>query len=267
MMSDPSTSDLRPIGTGRLTAWHVSADQVDMTSAPTLPRCIMLHDSARRITLDLNRTALVIVDMQNDFCHRDGWLANLGVDVAGARAPIEPLQSLLPCVRQAGMPVIWLNWGNRPDRMNLPPGVLHVYNPDGRSVGLGDPLPSNGAPVLEAGSWAAAVVDELRIDDRDIRVDKYRMSGFHDTALDSILRNLGMTTLLFAGVNSDQCVLCTLQDANFRGYGCIMLEDCVATTSPAFCHDATLYNVRQCFGFVCRGDELRDALRLEDGSP
>ena len=71
-----------------------------------------------------------------------------------------------------------------------------------------------------------------------------------DTPLDSILRNLGKTTLLFAGVNADQCVMATLQDANFHGYDCILVEDCTATTSPDYCLKATLYNVNQCFGFV-----------------
>ncbi len=61
------------------------------------------------------------------------------------------------------------------------------------------------------------------------------MSGFQDTMLDSILRNLGVTSLLFAGVNADQCVLCTLQDANFLGYDCLLIEDCTATTSPEYC--------------------------------
>ena len=72
----------------------------------------------------------------------------------------------------------------------------------------------------------------------------------------SILRNLDVTTLMFAGVNADQCVLCTLQDANFRGYDCLLLEDCAATTSPDYCMAATLYNVRQCFGFVVRSDAV-----------
>jgi nicotinamidase-related amidase len=128
--------------------------------------------------------------------------------------------------------------------------LLHVYNPNGNGVGLGDALPGSGAKVLERGSWSAAIVDELPVDPSDIQVAKYRMSGFQDTELDSILRNLDVTTLMFAGVNVDQCVLCTLQDANFRGYDCLLLEDCAATTSPDYCLAATLYNVRQCFGFV-----------------
>ena len=154
-----------------------------------------------------------------------------------------------------------MNWGNRPDRLNLSPSLLHVYKPEGTGVGLGDPLLGSGAKVLEQDSWAAAVVSELPIEPEDIAVSKYRMSGFWDTPLDSILRNLGVTTLLFAGVNADQCVLCTLQDANFLGYDCLLLEDCAATTSPGFCMDATLYNVRQCFGFVAKSDALLAALR------
>ncbi len=86
------------------------------------------------------------------------------------------------------------------------------------------------------------------------------MAGFWDTPLDSILRNLGVTTLLFAGVNVDQCVLCTLQDANFLGYDCVLVEDCAGTTSPAYCSDAVIYNVKQCFGFVTNSQALHDGI-------
>ncbi|KAB8312344.1 cysteine hydrolase family protein [Erwinia endophytica] len=244
------------LGSSAHNQWRVSAGQVDMVRAPVLPNPVTLTSRGREVTFDLNRTALLVIDMQNDFCHPEGWLGHIGVDVTPARAPIAPLQSLLPGLREAEVPVIWLNWGNRPDRLNLSPALLHVYNADGESVGLGDPLPVSGAPVLEAGSWAADVVEELKPAASDIRVNKYRMSGFQDTELDSILRNLGVTTLLFAGVNIDQCVLCTLQDANFHGYDCLLLEDCSATTSPTFCLDATLYNVQQCFGFVVGSTEL-----------
>ena len=231
-----------------------------MTRAPLPPRPITLAATTKTLQLDLAKSALLIVDMQNDFCHPDGWLAQIGVDVTPAQGPISPLQTLLPPLRQANVPVIWLNWGNRPDLLNISASLQHVYNPTGTGIGLGDPLPRNGAPVLTAGSWAAAIVDELILDPRDIRVDKYRMSGFWDTPLDSILRNLGRTTLFFAGVNADQCVMLTLQDANCLGYDCILLEDCTATTSPDYCLQATLYNVNQCFGFVSHSQTLLAAL-------
>ncbi|MBE9041672.1 cysteine hydrolase [Oscillatoriales cyanobacterium LEGE 11467] len=231
-------------------AWMVDDRTADLTRPILPPRSIVLETETKTLKLDLAKTAILVIDMQNDFCHRDGWLSHIGVDVTPARHPIDPLNKLLPQMRNVGVPIIWLNWGNRPDLLNISAGLRHVYNPTGTGVGLADPLPKNGAPVLTASSWAAAVVDELEIAPEDIRVDKYRMSGFWDTPLDSILRNLGKTTLLFAGVNADQCVMATLQDANFLGYDCIFVKDCSATTSPDYCWLATVYNINQCFGFV-----------------
>jgi nicotinamidase-related amidase len=251
-------SSVHPLGTPQ-NYWSVNDAVADLTRPPQSPRAIALPTDTKQLTVDLNKTACLVVDMQNDFCHPDGWLASIGVDVTPARQPIAPLATVLPILRQQQVPVIWVNWGNRPDLLNISPALRHVYNPSGTGVGLGDPLPSNGAPVLTKGSWAAAVVDELVADPTDIWVDKYRMSGFWDTPLDSILRNLGKTTLLFAGVNADQCVLCTLQDANFLGYDCILLRDCTATTSPDYCMQATVYNVNQCFGFVADSPALRAA--------
>ncbi|WP_008311994.1 cysteine hydrolase family protein [Leptolyngbya sp. PCC 6406] len=250
--------DVYPLGLAP-NCWSVTAETADLTRPPVPLRAITLATDTKDISLDLNKTACLVVDMQNDFCHPDGWLASIGVDVTPARTPIAPLQRLLPVLRQVGVPILWVNWGNRPDLLNISPALRHVYNPTGTGVGLGDPLPSNGAPVLTKGSWAAAVVDELPGESGDIWVDKYRMSGFWDTPLDSILRNLGKTTLLFAGVNADQCVLCTLQDGNFLGYDCILLRDCTATTSPEYCMQATVYNVNQCFGFVADSPTLMAA--------
>lgn len=258
---------MRMLGTGGRNAWRVDETSADLVRTPRAPRPVSFDAPPKHVTIDLARTGIIVIDMQNDFCHPDGWLAHIGVDVTPARAPIAPLAALLPELRAAGVPVIWLNWGNRPDRLNLSPALLHVYNPSGAGVGLGDPLPGNGSPVLELGSWAAAVVDELAPADGDIHVAKYRMSGFVDTPLDSILRNLDLTTLFFAGVNADQCVLATLMDANFQGYDTVMLEDCAATTSPDYCMQATVYNVRQCFGFVTRSTDLLVGMAATSQSP
>jgi nicotinamidase-related amidase len=240
-------------------AWSVNATTADITRPPLPQRLATLPTDTKTLRVDLAKAALLVIDMQNDFCHPDGWLAHIGVDVTPARDPILPLKGLVPALREAAIPILWINWGNRPDLLNISAGLRHVYNSTGEGVGLGDRLP-NGAPVLIKDSWAAAVVDELTPEDTDIRIDKYRMSGFWDTPLDSILKNLGKTTLLFAGVNADQCVMATLQDANFLGYDCILLRDCTATTSPQYCMQATIYNVNQCFGFVSDSMALIRAL-------
>jgi len=259
-MASSMNAPLRTLGVPP-TAWYVDAETADLTRPALTPQPVTVATETKTLRLDLAKTALIVIDMQNDFCHPDGWLAHIGVDVTPARAPIGPLQGLLPVVRSHHIPILWVNWGNRPDLLNVSAAARHVYNPTGDGVGLGDPLPKNQAPVLQKDSWAAAVVDELEQKPEDIRIDKYRMSGFWDTPLDSILKTLGRTILLFGGVNADQCVMATLQDANFLGYDCILLSDCTATTSPSFCWDATLYNVKQCFGFVTDSHALLDAVK------
>ena len=262
-MTEPMPQNDRqphPLGSGANYRWQVDAGHVDMAAVERPPRRMSLAAQPQNLTVDLHRTALIVVDMQNDFCSADGWVDHIGADYRPDRAPIDPLNRLTPVLRRLGVPVIWLNWGNRPDLANMPPNQLHLYKPAGIGTGLGDPLPGSGAAVLQKDSWAAAIVDELVTTDADIRVDKHRISGFWDTPLDSILRNLGMRSLLFAGVNTDQCVMCTLTDANFLGYGCVLVEDCCATTSPQFCTDASVWNVKKCFGFVTRSTDLLDSL-------
>jgi nicotinamidase-related amidase len=224
------------------------------------PLAVKIACEPQSVVVDLLKTAIVIIDMQNDFCTKGGWVDQIGGEVESDRAPIAPLQRLLPQLRDAGMPVIWLNWGNRADLANMPPNQIHLYKQSGTGVGLGDPLASNGAPVLQKDAWGAAVVDELKPAPTDIQIDKYRISGFWDTPLDSILRNLDIRSILFAGVNVDQCVLHTLTDANFLGYGCLLLEDCCATSSPDFCTAATVWNVKKCFGFVTDSQRVLAAL-------
>jgi ureidoacrylate peracid hydrolase len=248
---------VHPLGPSPRRAWRVDRQRCDLRHGDRAGWTVPARP--QDLVLDPARTVMVVVDMQNDFCHPDGWLASIGVDVTPARAPVPVLERLLPALRAGGVPVVWCNWGTYADRVNLPPGVLHVYDPDGTGTGIGDPLPGAG-PVLQAGSWGAAVTDPLKVDPADVVVDKHRMSGFWDTRLDSVLRNLDATTVLFAGVNADQCVLATLIDAACAGYDCVFVADACATTSPAFCWEATVYNVQQCFGFVTDTTALLSAV-------
>lgn len=241
-------------------SWALSADHADLRRPDSPGTALRIDASPTPITVEAAKAALVVVDMQNDFCHPNGWLAGIGVDIVGARRPIPVLQRLIPACRAAGIPIVWVSWGNRPDQANLPPGVRHVYDPRGSGAGIGSLANAAASPVLTSGSWAAAVIDDLQIDAGDVIIEKYRMSGFVDTALDSILRNLRVDSLFFAGVNADQCVLATLMDAANIGYDVILVEDAVGTTSPEFCMDATVYNVRQCFGFTTTSDTIISGL-------
>jgi len=262
-MNQPRPLPPHTLGLARGIHWRVDGEHVDMSVPLPPPQPLSIDAAPQSITIDLLRTALIVVDMQNDFCAKGGWVDHLGVDYTPDRAPIEPLRRLVPRLRQAGSHIIWLNWGNRADLGNMPPNQIHLYKPKGVGIGLGEPLPGSGARVLEKDSWAAELVDELVPEPADYRVDKYRISGFWDTPLDGILKNLGIRSVLFAGVNTDQCVFCTLTDANFLGYGCVLVSDCCATTSPSFCTEATIFNVKKCFGFVSDSGAILRALESQ----
>lgn len=253
-MSDNEEIQTRKIGSVPATAWQVSAKTVDLSASPHA-RPAGLAAEPQDIIYDKSRTALIVIDMQNFFCAPEE-----GNPDKASRKPIEPLKALLPAVRDEQMPVIWVNWGTRPDRLNLSPSVQYTFKADPKE-GPGE----SGAARLFKGSEAAEIIPELRVEDTDVLVDKHRLSGFWDTPLDSILRNMGIRTLMFAGVNLDQCVLCTLQDASFLGYDSILLTDCAATGSPQFCIEASYYNIKRCFGFLSTSRDVMDGLGIEGG--
>src|SRR3984885_13371422 len=138
------------LGLGRQFAWWAIEGEVNMAMPSPAPVPVTIACAPQNVTVDLTRTAVIVIDMQNDFCAPGGWVDYLGADYRPDRKPIEPLA-------------------------NMPPNQIHLYKPVGVGVGLGDPLPGNGARVLEKDSWAAAVVDELKQEPADIKVDKYRI--------------------------------------------------------------------------------------------
>ncbi len=236
--------------------WQVSAGEVDMTRPAPPVRRLGIAAEPQNIVVDANKAALVIVDMQNDFCTKGGWMDSRGIDITPNWAPIGPLSRLIERFRAETVPVVWVNWGVRKDLLNIAPSLRHAHNPTGDEVDLGSPVPGTRSEILREGSWGAEVVDELNARGGDIQVTKHRFSGFWDTDLDAILRNLGVKTLFIGGVNLDQCVMTTLEDASFLGYDVILVEDGAATTSPDYCTQSTLYNIKLLFGFVTRSDSL-----------
>lgn len=242
-------------------SWTVTPDRVDMTRPVAAPKPLAIDAAPQDIVVDANKSALLIVDMQNDFCTRGGWMDSRGIDVSPNRAPIEPLRALVGAFRRAAMPVIWVNWGVRKDLLNIHPSLRHAHNPTGTEVDLGSPVPGTRSEILRKGSWGADVVDELKPGpDEDVQIVKHRFSAFWDTETDAVLRNLGIRTLFIGGVNMDQCVMTTLEDASFLGYDTILVSDATATTSPDYCVQAVLYNVKLLFGFVTDSGAMLRAL-------
>jgi len=254
-----------PFGPAVHNAWQLLGAQanqrVSLVRKARKPRPLTLADaSPQAVEIDLARTALIVVDMQNDFCHPEGWFAQKGLGTKAARKPIPVLQKLLPAWRQAGGALVWLNWGIRADRANLSPTVQFKGKRTADGVGYAEASPIDHGPSLVQGSWGAQVIDELAVAPGDITVHKHRLSGFWDNELDSVLRNQGITTLLFAGINTDRCVFSTLQDAAFLGYDCVLLQDACSTPSPAYVTKGVLYIVELLHGFVATASSLMRAL-------
>ena len=248
-------------------AWSLQDGQVSLVRKPLRAKPVQVAAEPQGITFDLARTVLVVVDMQNDFCHPEGWFGQKGLNVKAGRKPIPLLQKLLPVWRQAGGSVLWLNWGIRADRRNLAPTIHFKGKRSAEGVGYAEHSPIDHGPSLVQGSWGAQVVDELRVEPEDITVHKHRLSGFWDNELDSLLRQQGVTTLLFAGINTDRCVFSTLQDAGFLGYDCVLLKDACSTSSPAYVTKAVLFMVQQLHGFISSAEALMAALPQRGPAP
>ncbi|EPM9935629.1 cysteine hydrolase [Pseudomonas aeruginosa] len=247
-------------GPARSNAWRLDAAGISLVRQPESVQPLRIETETSSLEIDLSRSLLVVVDMQNDFCHPHGWFAQKGISMRATRRPIPVLNRLLPAWRQAGAPVLWLNWGIRADRLNLPPTVHFKGKRSAEGVGYAERSPLDHGRSVVQGEWGAQIVDELSVAPNDICVNKHRLSGFWDTELDSLLRANGMTTLLFAGINTDRCVFSTLQDAAFLGYDCILLADACSTSSPAYVSRAIHFLVEQCHGFIATATALQTSL-------
>ena len=259
-----STTRSRRYGASAATAWTASRDMLSLVRPPLPPRPVRLPTHTDVIELDVHRSALVVVDMQNDFCHPEGWFGQKGVSMRATRKPIPVLAELLPAWRHAGGRVVWLNWGVRADTANLAPVVqFKAMRADAEGqpgVGYAQASPLDHGPSVVPGSWGAQVVEELPVAAGDFTVFKHRLSGFWDNELDSLLRQQGITTLLFGGVNTDRCVFASLQDAGFLGYDCVLLKDACGTPSPAYVTRAIHFLVDKLHGFVGTAEALIPAL-------
>lgn len=247
-------------GPGPGNAWTLDAQGLSLVRTTPRPVPVRLALQPQALTFDLSRSALVVVDMQNDFCHPRGWFGQKGIRVAPMRRPIPVLQRLLPAWRRAGGRVLWLNWGVRPDVANLPPTVLFKGKRTADGVGYAERSPEDRGRALVPGDWGAQVIDELPVDPCDLSVFKHRLSGFADNELDGVLRQQGISTLLWAGINTDRCVFSSLQDAGFLGYDNLLLADACSTPSPAYVTRAIHFIVQQLHGFVVASDVLLAAL-------
>jgi ureidoacrylate peracid hydrolase len=194
-----------------------------------------------------SNSALIIVDMQNGFCHEDGFMNKIGLDWTTSRDAVEPVDRLAKAARAAGMPVFYTRYSLNADYSDA--GLLPEVYPQIVEVG-----------GMIRGSWDGAIVDELAPQPGDRVIDKTRYSAFYDTTLEEQLRELGIDTVIVCGVTTNVCVESTVRDAFFRDFRIVVPSDATAAVSPDL-HEGSLNDFRYAFGAVVTTAELEEAIR------
>ena len=223
-------------------------------------RIVSLPAEPAPLSLDLDRTALVVVDMQNAFASPGGLLDLAGIDVRPARDVIANAALVCEAARRSRVPVVYLTIGYPPDLSTA--GGPDSPNPQKElALCLMRARPELRGKLLTFETWDFEIVPELAPLPGDVVIVKSRYSGFHGTSLDSVLRSRGVRNLLLVGIASNVCVESTIRDAYFLEYWPVMIADATMPAGSVAIQEATEYNVRTFFGWVANSEDVATALR------
>ncbi len=218
------------------------------------------------VTIDLAHSAVLVIDMQNDFGAPGGMFHRVGIDLSAIQQAVPPTQRVVSAARAADVRVVYLKMAHRPDLSDTggedsPHWFRHRRLGVSGSVTAPDGQPSR---ILIDGTWNTDILPELAPQPGDIVVSKHRYSGFFETDLDHQLRALGTRNLIVTGCTTSVCVESTIRDAMFRDYVCLLLEDCTGQPtfpdSPFGTHEASLLTIQAVFGWVSDSATLLAAL-------
>jgi len=229
-------------------------------------RTFTLDARPAAVEIDTARTAVIVVDMQNDFGAEGGMFQRAGIDISGIQAAVAPTARVLGAARAAGVPIVYLKMGYRPDLSDLgaPDSAnrtRHMRLNVGADITAPDGRPSR---ILVRDTWNTEIVPELTPSPDDIVLYKTRFSGFYRTDLDDILRRRGIKSLVFTGCTTSICVESTVRDAMFRDYLSVLLSDCMSEPIGDGLsrnnHEASLLSVEVLLGWVSDSQRFIGAL-------
>ena len=223
---------------------------------------MLIEAQPQAIEIDPERTALIVVDMQNDFGATGGMFDRAGIDISEIQRAVAPTSRAIEAARKARIQVIYLKMGFCPDLSDAgapdsPNRIKH------HPMHIGDvvraPHGTEGR-ILIRDTWNTDVVSELKPHPGDIEIWKTRYSGFYQTELDSVLQRLKVKYLVITGCTTSVCVESTMRDAMFRDYSCLLLADCAAEpighNRPTSNHDASLLLMEALFGWISGSDKF-----------
>lgn len=221
-------------------------------------RMVGLNARPEPIDIDLARTAVICVDMQNAFVREDGMFALAGLPTQGARDAIQPNQRIIEAARAAGVKVVFV-------KMSFKPGLTNAGGPDSpnyhKEIGilLLRAHPECAEKAIVQGAWGEQIIEELAPLPGEPVISKQRYSGFVGTDLDLVLKTLSVRYCLFMGGAANVCVSNTLMDAFSHDYWPVLIADAVFTHCPPVTMEATLWNVENVFGWVSQVEDVLTA--------
>src|SRR6266705_1871271 len=227
---------------------------------------VTLEAKPEPIAIDPARTAVIEVDMENDFAAKGGMFDRAGADISGAQKAIPPTAKVLAAARQAGLKIVYLKMGYRPDLSDLGTAdsvnrTRHLRFGVGQKIQAPDGRESR---VLIRDTWDTDIVPELKPQPSEIVIYQTRFSGFYHTDLEATLKKFEIKYLIVTGVTTSICVESTVRDAMFRDYLCVLLKDCMSEPIghdlPRTNHEASLLNAEVLLGWVSDSDQFINAL-------
>ncbi|MBX4913124.1 cysteine hydrolase family protein [Rhizobium bangladeshense] len=221
------------------------------------------------ISFDQDRTAVMVIDMQNDFGSRGGMFDLAGLDISPIQCLVPPIALLLEAARKAGLLIVYTRQEHNSDLSDAGNDdsahrIKHRRMNIGRVVTAPD---GSESMVLVRDTWNTAIVPELAPQPGDVVISKHRYSAFFETPLDAILRTRRINTLIFVGATTSICVESTVRDATFRDYRPVVLRDCTAELIAADAarsnHEATLLAIELLFGWTAESGDVIQSLLAE----
>jgi ureidoacrylate peracid hydrolase len=235
-------------------------------------RIVSVEARPAPLSIDLAKTAVLVIDMQNDFGSKGGMFDRAGIDVSVIQRAVDPTARVIASARAVGVPVIYVKEGHRPDLSDIgAPGSPYWRMCQRLAVGTEVQAPDGRSSRIHVeDTWNTEILPELAPLASDIIIKKRRWSAFYDTELDARLRRLGARYLVITGCTTSMCIESTIRDAAFRDFICLLPADC--TGQPArpdstySGHEASLNIIELSFGWVSSSDSIGRAFEAAGAS-